>query len=91
MVPTLNDAVAEGSVPLTWEARREDCWHGLRNDRLIASVISRADGDWQWSVRGMNPFGISKTAGRADSRDSAMAAAQASWDRWCAALGLTAG
>ena len=91
MVQAVGDAISGEGVPLAWEDRREGCWHGLRNGRVIATIMSLPDGEWQWSVRGVNPFGISKTAGRADSREGAMAAAQASWDRWCAALGLTAG
>ena len=88
----VDDAVSGGDVPLAWEDRREGCWHGLRNGRVIASVMFRPDpdGEWHWSIRGVNPFGVAKTAGREDSREGAMVAAQASWDRWCAALGLTA-
>ena len=86
----VDDAVSGGDVPLAWEDRREGCWHGLRNGRVIASVMSGPGGKWRWSIRGVNPFGISKTAGSEDHRESAMAAAQASWDRWCAALGLIA-
>lgn len=88
-VQAVNEALSGGDVPLAWEDRREGCWHGLRNGRVIASVMSRPDGEWQWSLRGVNPFGISKTVGSEESRDKAMIAAQASWDRWCAALGLT--
>ena len=86
----VDDAVSGGDVPLAWDDRREGCWHGLRNGRVIASVMSQPDGRWLWSIRGVNPFGISRISGREDSRGSAMAAAQASWDRWCAALGLSA-
>jgi len=90
MVQAVDDAVSGGDVPLAWEDRREGCWHGLRNGRVIASIMSRPDGEWHWSIRGVNPFGIAKTSGSEDNRESAMAAAQASWDRWCAALGLSA-
>ena len=86
----VDDAISGGNVPLAWEDRREGCWHGLRNGRVIASVMSRPGGEWHWSIRGVNPFCISKTAGSEDSRESAMAAAQGSWDRWCGALGLMA-
>ena len=92
MVQVVDDVVSGGNVPLAWEDRRVGCWHGLRNGRVIASVMSRPDpdGEWHWSIRGVNPFGVAKTFGREDSREDAMAAAQASWDRWCLALGLTA-
>lgn len=87
---TVGDAAAGGAVPLAWEDRREGCWHGLRNRRVMASVMSRQDGIWQWALRGVNPFGISKSAGTEGSRENAMAAAQEAWDKWCSALGLIA-
>lgn len=67
----VDDAVSGGDVPLAWEDRREGCWHGLRNGRVIASVMFRPDpdGEWHWSIRGVNPFGVAKTAGREDSRE----------------------
>ncbi|MEF2554070.1 hypothetical protein VQ042_22480 [Aurantimonas sp. A2-1-M11] len=86
----MSESIAAGAVPLAWEDRKEGCWRGLRNGKVLASVMSLPDGSWQWSLRGVNPFGISKSAGTEDSLEGAMAAAQASWDRWCAALGLTA-
>jgi hypothetical protein len=52
--------------------------------------MSRQDGIWQWALRGVNPFGISKSAGTEGSRENAMAAAQEAWDKWCSALGLIA-
>jgi len=86
----VDDAIPGGDVPLVWENRRQGCWHGLRNGRVIASVMSQPDGRWHWAIRGVNPFGVSKTVGNDGSRDGAMAAAQASWDRWCQSMGLSA-
>lgn len=85
-----NDAVAAGAAPLEWEDRREGCWHGVRNGRIIVTILSRPDDKWQWSLRGVNSFGISKSVGREASLGDAMAAAQSAWDRWCEALKLTA-
>ena len=88
MVQAVSEAVFGGAVPLAWVDRKEGCWHGIRNGKTIASVMWRTDGAWQWSLRGVNPFGISRSAGSEDSRESAIAAAQEAWDRWCAALSL---
>ena len=78
------------SVPLEWHDRREGCWHGTRNGKVIMTILSQPDGKYQWLLRSVHTFSMTKATGRQDTLEDAKRSAQAAWDTWCMGLQLAA-